>query len=289
MTDTIASTAIGTRQGQVALGDGNGVPVVHWDPLRRTGRWGRPSRWSRPVRNFGDLLGPMIVARLAAGLPRPPEPDRRLVAVGSILHFAAPGDVVWGTGVNPKGELDAAVLRTLDVRAVRGPRTAQLLRESYGLEVPSVYGDPGLLLPNVFPELSEAPSRTRRAVTVIPNLNDLAPRSTLPASWRGHVVNPRSNVTTILRRIRDSSLVVGSSLHAVIVAESMGIPARAVATPHEDPFKYEDYYLGTGRDPKGLLASSVEEALDLGGAPPLNWDSRPLLDAFPRELWTGQR
>lgn len=279
---------IGTRTGQVVFGDGHGLPVVHWDPLRRTTRWGRPARWSRPVRNFGDLLGPMIVDRLARDLPRPVDPGRRLVAIGSILHFAGPGDVVWGTGVNPKGELDEHILRTLDIRAVRGPQTAELLRNRYGLDVPAVYGDPGLLLPHAFPALAGAPPSPLHDLTVVPNLNDLAPRGSMPSGWRGCVVSPRANVGAIIRRIHRSRLVVGSSLHAIIVAESLGVPARAVASGHEEPFKYEDYYLATGRDPAGLLVGSVDEAIDLGGAPALDWDAAPLLAAFPRDLWTGR-
>ena len=55
---------------------------------------------TRPARNFGDLLGPQIVSRLlerngiAAGTP----PARRLLTVGSVLHLAHAGDVVWGSG-----------------------------------------------------------------------------------------------------------------------------------------------------------------------------------------------
>ncbi|MBF0672935.1 MAG: polysaccharide pyruvyl transferase family protein [Salinibacterium sp.] len=283
MTGLAARPLLGERHGQVVLGDANGVAVVHWDPLRRTSRWGRPTRRSRPLRNFGDLLGPLIVSRLAQGLPRA-SGDRRLLAVGSILHFAGPGDVVWGTGLNPKGPTDATTMGALDVRAVRGPRTAESLR-ALGAEVPAVYGDPALLLPRVFPELARRPSSPRHELTVVPNLNDLAPRATFPAGWRRDIVNPRSPMRGILRRIRDSRLVVGSSLHAIIVAESLGVPARAVATRHEEPFKYEDYYLGTGRDPRGMLAASVDEAIDMGGAPALNWDPGPLLASFPSDLW----
>lgn len=272
----------GRREGQIVLYDANGVPVVHWDPLRRTSLWGTPTRRSRPLHNFGDLLGPVIVSRLAQALPRA-SGGRRLVAIGSILHFAQDGDVVWGTGLNPKGPADATTLSSLDVRAVRGPRTAESLR-ALGAEVPPVYGDPALLLPRAFPALALRPSPVH-GLTVVPNLNDLAPRATFPAAWRGNIVNPRSNLRAIIRRIRRSRLVVGSSLHAIIVAESLGVPARAVATPHEDVFKYEDYYLGTGREPRGLLAASVDEAVDMGGAPALDWDPGPLLESFPSDLW----
>src|SRR5690349_3382462 len=53
--------------------------------------------------NFGDYLSSVIVTKIAAdaGLfldEERPSPAR-LLAIGSILHFARNGDIVWGSGV----------------------------------------------------------------------------------------------------------------------------------------------------------------------------------------------
>jgi pyruvyltransferase len=246
------------------------VEIVHWNPRRPVfrGRVGKLVPMKRPVGNFGDLLGPMIVERMrerlgldiAVGLP-----DHRLLSVGSILQYAQ--NPPWAT------------LDTLDVRAVRGPLTRRRLRE-HGFSVPEVYGDPALLLPELFPELSDWSREPKRyALTIVPNLHDL-----VELSGRPHIVSPRAPVWRVLERIARSELVVGSSLHGIIVAEALGVPARLVAPARENLFKYRDYFESTGRDVLPL-AATVDAAINAGGAPGPIWDPAPLMDAFPDELW----
>ncbi|GAB2464174.1 polysaccharide pyruvyl transferase family protein [Xylanimonas ulmi] len=263
------------------------VEVVHWNPLRRRRRTLRERLLGRhpavPVDNFGDLLGPLVVRLLLAarGVEADPTDDAapaRLLAVGSILHLARDGDTVWGSGVNGKIPLDEVRARSLDVRAVRGPRTREALAR-LGVQAPAVYGDPALLLATLDPRLRAWAADPVHDVTLVPNVHDL------PAH-RGHpaLVSPTAPLDTVLERVARSRLVVGSSLHGLVVAESLGIPARAVVAGHEDPLKYDDYYRGTGRD--GFHpAASVAEAVRLGGEPAPRWDPGPLLAAFPEDLW----
>lgn len=257
------------------------VDVVHWNPRRPVlpGRWGRLVPWRRPVGNFGDLLGPLIVARLVAreGLTEPVSP-RRLLAVGSILNLARTGDVLWGIGANGKTLDHPPAYRELDVRAVRGPRTAAFLRAK-GHAVPDVFGDPGLLLGRLWSREQIANDTAPRAVTVVPNLNDRH-----LAVGRSDAVDPTGDLAATLGAIAASDLVVGSSLHGIVVAESLGIPARLVTSRAEPAFKFEDYYRGTGR-PAFRPAPDVETAIGLGGEPPPAWAPGPLLAAFPRDLW----
>jgi pyruvyltransferase len=261
------------RDGQLELIDVAGVDVAAWNPVRATNRWGRPALRGRPVDNFGDLLGPLIVRELVTELGLGPAPTRqRLLAIGSVLHFGRPGDVVWGAGRNAKA---GPPLAGLDVRAVRGPRTAA--------DYPGVVvgGDPALLLGGLRPDLRVDPA-DRSGIAVVPNLNELA-----EVRDRRAVLSPRAPLARVLRTIAHSELVVGSSLHGIIVAEALGVPARAVRAVAEPAFKYEDYYLATGRDPDEVVAGSVAEALERGGAPAPVWDPAPLLRAFPTELWGG--
>jgi pyruvyltransferase len=262
------------RDGQLELVDVAGVDVAAWNPVRSSNRWGRHVLKARPMRNFGDLLGPVIVrelvAQLGLGVARE---RRRLLAVGSVMHFGRPGDVVWGAGRNAKA---GAPPSGLDVRAVRGPRTAD--------DHPGaiVGGDPALLLGGVRPDLIVDPAR-RSGVAIVPNLNELA-----AVTDRRGILSPRAPLARVVRTIARSTLVVGSSLHGVIVAEALGVPARAVRAVEEPAFKYEDYYLATGRDPDDVVAGSVEEALERGGALGPRWDPHPLLTAFPADLWGGE-
>jgi len=260
-----------------------GVELFHWNPHRPRTRhrlvrkvW----RATAPVNNFGDLLGPLIAKRMLARQhinPARATRDARLLTVGSVLHFARDGDVIWGSGVNGKAPPNVYQFRTLDVRAVRGPLTLQFLRNR-GIDSPEVYGDPALLLPLLLPELQAAAAEKRHALTVVPNLNDRG------RFGRRKVMDPRTPVATALTRIVQSEFVAASSLHALIVAEAFGIPARALTSHTEPDFKYIDYYRATGRD-TFTRAHSVAEAIRLGGEPPLTWDPQPLIDAFPYDLW----
>jgi pyruvyltransferase len=261
------------------------VELFSWNPEKPVFR-GRGKRFvpiERPVNNFGDLLGPIIVERMRrlAELSHETSTAGRLLSVGSVLHFARDGDVIWGSGVNGKVPRDSYAFSRLDVRAVRGPLTRAFLQDR-GITVPEIYGDPALLLPHVAPGLRAAAQHKRHQVTIVPNIQDLRLhrfRSLLP-----HVLNPRSGLRRCLYRIVQSELVVGSSLHAIIVAEAFGIPARVVGSEVEHDFKYADYYAGTGRSSYSA-APTIREAITAGGEPLPHLSVRPLLDAFPADLW----
>lgn len=237
--------------------------------------------WWRPHTgvNFGDELSKVIVERLAGVRLSwsPPSLSARrslLFALGSILNLARDGDVVWGSGFRdaPSPE-QRSLMAAVDVRAVRGPMTRDLLL-SMGIDCPAVYGDPALLLPRLYPDLP-APPRTRDYV-VIPNCGEIE-------FFHGyhHVVSPMGPWRDITRAIRESALVVSSSLHGLVVADAYGIPARWLRMTNREPlFKYQDYYAATGR-PQAVFAASVGEALDMGGEAPARIDLEPLVRSFP--------
>ncbi|MEV0892144.1 polysaccharide pyruvyl transferase family protein [Promicromonospora sp. MEB111] len=225
----------------------------------------------------------MVVAKIVADNKLvEPVISHRLLAVGSILNLARTGDVIWGIGANGKTLDHPARYRELDIRAVRGPLTRQFLL-AQGYDVPEVYGDPGLLVGKLWPREHCARRFERRAVSVVPNLHDRE-----HAAGRSDVTDPTDNVWTVLGTIAASELVVGSSLHAIVAAESFGIPARLVTSTTEPRFKYEDYYRGTGRA-DFRPAPDVETAITWGGEQPPSREVQPLLDAFPSDLWLNAR
>jgi pyruvyltransferase len=259
-----------------------GVDVRYWNPRLHT--VARFLNYGPHRNNFGDVLGPVIVERILAKRVGEPRRMRRrnLLAVGSILHFARNNDVVWGTGRNGKISDHWHRFRNLDVRAVRGPLTAEFL-QSKDIEVPTVYGDPALLVPLLFPELKGRPKT--RAVSVVPNLHDIA---IVPDKLQQLVVLPTASWRECLFAIAESAYVVSSSLHGIVIADALGIPSRLVRSPGEvNSYKYDDYFLGTGRSPEEA-ASSFSVALNEG---PVSadlydsWSPERLLAAFPSDLW----
>jgi pyruvyltransferase len=231
--------------------------------------------------NFGDHLARIVVDRVL-GLRQRTRDDEvarpsRLLAIGSILHLAHDGDVIWGSGINGKVPASSFTARQLDVRAVRGPLSEQFLR-ARGFDVPRVYGDPGLLVSHLFGERFKPTGRL--PYVFVPNLHDL----TLVAH-EPHVVSPLWGWNTVVSRILEAQLVLASSLHGLIVAEAFGVPARYVRLSEtENLFKYEDYYFGTGRA-QFAYARSIAEGRAMGGMPAFTFDPQPLLTAFPWDLW----
>jgi pyruvyltransferase len=193
------------------------------------------------------------------------------------MHYATDGDVVWGTGVNGKNPKTDHRFTHLDVRAVRGPLSRQFLIEM-GIDCPEVYGDPTLLLPKLFPEFQKQPHPSREYI-IIPHFSDEPLFEGMP-----NVVSVKENWDDVIKKVLDSKFVIASALSGVIVAEAFGIPARLLQLENagntEDLFKYRDYYYRTGRfDFK--YATSVEEALKMGGEPLPECDLEKLYLAFP--------
>lgn len=252
-----------------------GLPLFYWQEDK--------------LANFGDLLSRVLVERIVNGPVRcytkkGKNQDKKLLAIGSILYFAHEDDVIWGSGVNGKtADKQFYDLKHLDVRAVRGPITRRFLKEELGIDCPEVYGDPGLLFPYLFPEFKRK-ENPKYDFIIIPHYSDA--QYFLKSDYE-NVVYTSEPWKEIIDKILDSRFVIASSLHAVIIAEAYGIPARLLRitdSRHNHFLKYKDYYLGTNR-PNFLYATSVEEALRMGGEDPFQCDLKKLYEVFPFEFW----
>jgi pyruvyltransferase len=239
--------------------------------------------WKRnkEVTNFGDELSRIVVERLLnrkIEVTHNPAVNPKLLALGSILHYARNGDYVWGSGINGKISKHAHSFHKLHVFAVRGPLTKAFLEER-GIPCPEVFGDPAILLPELFPNMKAI--KTREFV-VIPNLNEIEEYRNLP-----NLVLPTAPPMEVLKKILEAKFVISGSLHGLIVAETFGIPAKLLRiTEKENLFKFKDYYLGSGRD-RFTPATSLQQALKLGGEPLPTFDKNKLQNAFPYHLFGG--
>src|ERR1700733_4111787 len=172
--------------------------------------------------NAGDAAGPYIVAHVLEAEVTPigeaacEQPN--LVALGSILHWVDRHSFVWGTGfIKPTLGLYARPRRIL---AVRGPLTRQRLLE-LDVPCPEVFGDPGVLVPEIFPR-----AETAIDLGLVPHLVDHAEPFVARARAEGAVVlDVRAPIQDFLRRLSACRRVISSSLHGVIFAHAYGIPA----------------------------------------------------------------
>ena len=243
--------------------------------------------WSYPsdgLQNVGDLLSPVVVDCILKnkGLSLESRCARtsNLVAIGSVLGNYAQKAVVWGSGAFSSSTNRRLKMSKYDIRAVRGPLTRKTLIDHGHADCPEVYGDPAILLSEFY-----SPRKTEpRSFAVIEHYCHRVPGDY-------DRINPlveNGDWKSFVDRVCSCELVVSSSLHGIILAETYGVPAVWLASPQSDSysFKYEDWYLGTGRRPPNP-AQSVSEALRM--APPqlpnLNHNRAALMETFPYELW----
>ena len=184
--------------------------------------------------NFGDELGAEILRALGNRDERVPLPHADMIAIGSILEFAAAegrdGLAVWGAGFMTAG----SPASKLDVRAVRGKLTASAL----GVDVP--VGDPGLLCSLIW----KRPA-VRHRVGVVPHLSD---DNRYP--WADVVIDVTAPVAEVLHQIGSCAAVASSSLHGIIAAHAYGIPAMRLHHPRiiGGEHKWADYITGFDAD-----------------------------------------
>lgn len=243
-------------------------PRLAWPELKSNpGVWWRLGvSTGRFATNFGDELSRHVVEAATSRKVVWSAPDSaELVAVGSVLGLYAAlgsGAAVWGSGI--REPLDTEEGERLRIRlgpilAVRGHHT----RDALGLPSTQALGDPGVLAPM----FARPSAKLHKRPLVIPHFRAWASRSgrqTLRDLTNAGVdiAEPTLHPKTMISRITDSSLVLTSSLHGLILGHSLGVPTQLVSWNGEgvgEPdFKYADYFSSIG---EAVSRRSIELAL----------------------------
>lgn len=245
--------------------------------------------------NLGDSLGMVICQYLLnqknynidAYVPE----KKHLFTVGSnIFGSNIKGNyqnaTIWGSGIIKEPTIGVTFFqkiarRKLDIRAVRGPLTREILLK-FGHKCPDRYGDPAILMPLIYqPKVGK-----RRSYSIV--LQFVHERKFRANHPNEYMVSMNTNdYKAVIDEIVASEIVYTSSLHGIILAETYGVPAvffRGLSKNAD--FKYLDYYYSTGRkDIK--IAESFEEALTMKPLPLPDFSKmrQDLLDSFPYDLW----
>lgn len=243
--------------------------------------------------NLGDNLSEPIVEWMLRrkGLKLDSEINfeglRHLYAIGSVISLGYQNATIWGSGIlqplsSVRKFLHSSICRKLDIRAVRGPLTRDLMLE-LGHKCPEVYGDPALLMPLIYQPQNNI---KRNRYLIIPHFSkEKEYRHKVGDSHIGSMIT--KDYTGLLDKICTSEKVISGSMHGIILAEAYGIPSiflrdRAACKD----FKYKDYYLSTNREFR--YATSLEEAIDMEPmALPKNIAQlqEGLINSFPYDLW----
>jgi pyruvyltransferase len=225
--------------------------------------------WHNKERNFGDMLSPIILKGLGIDCEFADKNiDGKLLAVGSIFYAARRNDIVWGSGLIADRPFDA--LPGMKFLAVRGPLTRDRI---FGGDVPKVYGDPAILLPEIYtPKILP-----KREFGFVPHYVDFDSPD-LRRNKERFIIDVRQDPFKTIDEICSCKLIVSSSLHGIIVAEAYGIPAVWIKLSDKligGSFKFNDYFIGSGRE-----ARSPDQIGDWHVIPPPKYEKEKLIKAI---------
>lgn len=234
-------------------------------------------------RNFGDELSLYLVNKITEknfSPANPPFNKTTISAIGSIITTKSLSKnlIIWGSGTLKEDVLKPTPLRLFpisrftkglkenffrehpDVRAVRGPRTKQLL-DNIGVKCPTIFGDPAILTPLFYtPKQIQNPYK----VGLILHQSQTNPLNQSQAESIGIRIisiereSPKE-IEAFIDEVCSCDLIFSSSLHGIIIAQAYKIPAQWIQLP-EQPIedhnyhKFEDYFLGAGQTLQHPLA-----------------------------------
>lgn len=236
--------------------------------------------------NLGDTLSPVIVNYLLSLRGINPKIRvkgcRHLYAVGSVLTAGIQDCTVWGSGILNSTLTYRLEKRKFDIRAVRGPLTRTVLLD-YGYKVPEVYGDPAIFMPDIYKPSSVTKKyhfgviMHKDQIIEIPNGYDILSINICTDDYKDFI-----------DKLNSVKIVISSSLHGIILAESYGIHA-ILLKPQKDIFKYFDWYYSTKRF-DFPMANSIEEAIaiePIGLPNNLLSLKESLKEVFPYDIFYG--
>lgn len=221
--------------------------------------------FDKNTQNFGDEITKDIIQRIfgyQCDLVSPD--DAELIGVGSILEVAQEKRSnkklhVWGSGfiLPTTSETNDVFLNTI-FHAVRGRDSRERIKK-YSNGIVQV-GDPGLLVNLVY---ERAGFKTNKVGVVAHYADsDLPVMDILKKDDRFLVIDPLSPPDEVARMITSCKLILSSSLHGLIFADSYGIPNAHLKLSDRlkgGLYKFNDYCSAVGKEYK---SADINQVLD---------------------------
>jgi pyruvyltransferase len=253
--------------------------------------WNEIKIMRKQKENYGDMMGKYLVERISGKSVDWVFPKRFsfknyfdpiYVTIGSILSHVNENCIVWGSGIISK----EYTIKKAKFIAVRGPQSRQhLLNQGY--EVPEVYGDPALLLPDYYAPVIEK----KYKFGIVPHYTDYKKvlqeyKDQKEVLIIDLMTNDMEEVTNLFLQC---DRIISSSLHGVIVSHAYQIPAVWVKFSDKlfgDGIKFQDYFESVEINP--YLPSVMEETITIEQMNQLfeNYPSLPLKEVV-EELKEG--
>jgi len=219
------------------------------------------------VKNFGDILTPIIISELSNNKVRYVYPShkigifildnlrrlkiqkvikvfidlfrKKIFAIGSIINYSDKKTIVWGSGIMNRNDN----IKGGDFVAVRGHESRKRLTD-LGFNAPNIVGDPALLLRKTH----KVQTKPIYELGIIPHYVDYQYISKVTKEKKISIpiINfLNTNPLDVIEQICLCKKIVSSSLHGIIVSHTYNIPALWCLFSDKvygDGIKYYDYF-----------------------------------------------
>jgi hypothetical protein len=242
---------------------------------------GRIKVYYTKLHNMGDRLNELILEQcFGYEAVRTSFLDGELCAIGSCLgmytlHGSFPMRIrqringirnphvsIWGTGfINYSDSEGRFFKRDMKFCAVRGELTRKRVEQMTGKRLDIPTADAGILASKILKEQR----KKRYDIGIIPHLCDLKDQRVeqmLEAYGNARFISVKEEPLNVIREIAECRCILSSSLHGLIIADSLGIPNLHVVFADRllgDGYKFDDYYsaYGVEHSPYDLRTESL--------------------------------
>lgn len=193
--------------------------------------------WMHTDKNWGDVFTPVLLEHYGIKFEWAPSEEAELFCCGSMLERVPKENFrgyVLGSGMgyeDTRPDLSKVKAPLL----LRGKLTAE--RSKLGQE--PRFGDPGILAAKI---LSEGAQPKIYEYGVVPHIVDKDNPEVKSWSSRALIIDIESGVRDVVKAIASCKLIVSSSLHGLVIADSLRIPNAYVQLQDIGVFKFRDYY-----------------------------------------------
>ena len=220
--------------------------------------------------NIGDSLNELLITQLFnITIEHCEFPEADMVSIGSImdklLENSKIGDNdknlqktanqkktidIWGTGLMYSyagQEQNMKLVRKCKIHALRGNLTRQSLSIITGKKISCVLADPGLLA-----SLLIEPQEKKYDVGIIPHYVDADEEVFIKMREyyeNSVLIDVKAEPISVLEKIAQCKVILSTSLHGLIIADSFGIPNLWCECSNRilgDGYKFRDYYSSYG-------------------------------------------
>ncbi len=177
---------------------------------------------------------------------------------------------IWGTGFVKYKEQDTKFYKKKTcICAVRGELSKKRVEKILGHSIDVPLGDAGILSSYL---LDEKPDKKYKVgiIAHYKEQNEKAFSELLSKFPNSVFIDVRKTPYEVTKRIAECESILSSSLHGLIIADSLGVPNRHIVVTNNllgDGFKFDDYYSAYGLDHKFIdlnkeKIDSIDEVME---------------------------